>query len=221
MSGFELYGPNGEVIIDSDSPQMRRDGGGSISVGNLGWYFVDSLHGGGYSMGTTSQVNTDTTGKNHWIKLGDGQKFLGLNSFMSFSDPGVQYASFTSSRNAVPNSGGLDVCDGTGALIWSAASAGLTPRIVDWLVIPPGHDLQNSMISKSIGTDKFFYPGGLPGYLSDDGVILGLCGVVFRMSGGVLSVCAVRNENSANPNVKVWNTHFRNVGYRIPIATIA
>lgn len=79
------------------------------------------------------------------------------------------------------SSGYLDVFDGGGQLIWSAASAGSMPRVQGFFYVPPGYNLTGNVLTVNTPIpNPWFCVSQCPGNVSDDGFVVGYSGIQIR-----------------------------------------
>lgn len=208
MSGFQAWNSAGVLTIDGTTkPAMISSYNSFGTMTDQGYYQIDNPFVNAYSFGYLPQ-NFYPNPSARWIRLNAGQAcFPGADQFMPSSG-----GMMVSSQNNGVSSGYLDVFDGGGSLIWSAASAASVPRILDFIDIPAGYDLQNNTYSKSLSFQPWFLQNACPGNISDDGTVVGLSGVVIYWTGSAIQVrYVVKNQ-------RAYSATLQNVGLRIPLA---
>lgn len=208
MSGFQAWNSAGVLTIDGTTkPAMISSYNSFGTMTDQGYYQIDNPFVNAYSFGYLPQ-NFYPNPSARWIRLNAGQAcFPGADQFMPSSG-----GMMVSSQNNGVSSGYLDVFDGGGSLIWSAASAASVPRILDFIDIPAGYDLQNNTYSKSLSFQPWFLQNACPGNISDDGTVVGLSGVVIYWTGSAIQVrYIVKNQ-------RAYSATLQNVGLRIPLA---
>lgn len=208
MSGFQAWNSAGVLTIDgTQKPAMISAYQGITSVTDLGYYQITNPFVGEYSFGFLPQ-NFYPNPSCRWVRLNAGQAcFPGADSFMPNSG-----GMMISSQNNGVSSGYLDVFDGGGSLIWSANSAASVPRILDFIDVPAGFDLQNNTYSKSLNFQPWFLQNACPGNISDDGEVTGLSGVIIYWTGSAIQVRYISKLQRA------YSATLQNVGLRIPLA---
>ena len=152
MSGFQAYNTYGNIVVDSE--QKGTVISSLIPQGNVEvtGYLIPTPFGDGRSLGYMVSDILFQPGL-LWCRFTrDSYCFPGAELFEPNS---VQF--MRTSVNGTVQSGYLDVFNGQGTLIWSAASAGSMPRVFDHLVIPQGYNLQGQVISKNLGWSPWFY----------------------------------------------------------------
>lgn len=208
MSGFQAWNSAGVLTIDGTTkPAMISSYNYFGTMTDQGYYQIDNPFVNAYSFGYLPQ-NFYPNPSARWIRLNAGQAcFPGADQFMPSSG-----GMMVSSQNNGVSSGYLDVFDGGGSLIWSAASAASVPRILDFIDIPAGYDLQKNTYSKTLSFQPWFLQNACPGNISDDGTVVGLSGVVIYWTGSAIQVrYIVKNQ-------RAYSATLQNVGLRIPLA---
>ncbi|CAH3649952.1 hypothetical protein AI2618V1_1909 [Serratia marcescens] len=183
MSGFQAYNTYGNIVVDSE--QKGTVISSLIPQGNVEvtGYLIPTAFGDGRSLGYMVSDILFQPGL-LWCRFTrDSYCFPGAELFEPNS---VQF--MRTSVNGTVQSGYLDVFNGQGNLIWSAASAGTMPRVFDHLVIPQGYNLQGQVISKNLGWSPWFLLSGLPGNVSESTESMGFSGFLLRYTNGNIQV---------------------------------
>jgi len=176
-------------------------------VTDKGYYQIDSPFGDGSTLGYTQQQFWND-GRLRWLQLATNKYGLpGANIMEDNAGSMVRTA-----RNIPMQSGYLDVFDGSGNLIWSAASASKMPRVTSFFEVPAGFDFQNNTISITPGFSPWILVNNCPGNLSDDGTVTGYSGIVFKWTGSQLQ------GRYISKNQRTWSQTVQSRGIRIPLA---
>jgi len=208
MSGFQAWNSAGVLSIDGTTkPAMISAYSGFGAMTDQGYYQITNPFVDAYAFGYLPQ-NFYPNPSARWVRLNAGQAcFPGADQFMPSSG-----SMMVSTQNQGVSSGYLDVFNGAGTLIWSAASAASVPRILDFIDIPAGYDLQNNTYSKTLSFQPWFLQNACPGNISDDGTVVGLSGVVIYWTGSAIQVrYIVKNQ-------RAYSATLQNQGLRIPLA---
>lgn len=177
MAGFQLYNSAGALTIDSQNKSVvvsTVKAMGSLEV--IGDSRIVSDFGNGSTLGALPYPFFPESGLKWFQFFTDG----------SYCFPGASMyeqgtGRFMICSNTTPiQSGYLDVFDGAGNLIWSAASAGTMPRISDFFTVPPSHDLKNTLTVNTAIANPWICISQCPGNYSTDGTTSGYSGIVIR-----------------------------------------
>lgn len=183
MSGFEILNDSGSTIINSDQVHTLFDAVDTPGIGPTGDYNLDTPFGSLQELGFTAANWTTKVDYLYWIQLTTNNAwcFPGGQMFK----PGTFRIIRTSRLKAI-QSGFCDVFDATGKLIWSAASAGTMPRIMDYVDIDQNYNLNANVVSITPGFNPFFLMNQCPGNISDDGTVIGYSGLFVKWTGSQL-----------------------------------
>lgn len=208
MSGFEVYNSSAKLLIDSDNRStMFYDQRSMGAVTDKGFYQIDSQFGDGSTLGYTQQQFWND-GRLRWLQLATNKYGLPGADIMEDNAGSM----VRTARNIPMQSGYLDVFDGSGNLIWSAASASKMPRVTSFFEVPAGFDFQNNTISITPGFSPWILVNNCPGNLSDDGTVTGYSGVIFKWTGSQLQ------GRYISKNQRTWSQAVQGRGIRIPLA---
>jgi len=208
MSGFEAFNSAGKLTVDGTyKPAMISSYSGFGAMTDQGYYQITNPFVDAYSFGYLPK-NFYPNPSVRWVRLSAGKAaFPGADQYMPSSG-----GMMVSSQNNSVASGYLDVFNSSGSLIWSAASAASVPRILDFIDIPAGYDLQNNTYSKTLSFQPWILQNACPGNISDDGDVVGYSGIVVYWTGSAIQVrYVVKNQKSY---AQVLNS----VGLKIPLA---
>jgi len=168
MSGFQYYNSSGALTIDSTNKSI----GISAYKGNPGLMDVGSVvFAGGSAMGNGTALGWlplnffPANGMRWWRPLTDGG--WGMCGGGLFTPNSGDFM-LTSPNNGIA-SGYLDVFDASGNLVWSAASAGTMPRVMDFFTVPNTHDLSNAINLNSSFANPWICISQCPGNSSEAG----------------------------------------------------
>lgn len=208
MSGFQSWNSAGVLSIDgTQKPAMISSYLGIGGVTDYGYYQITNPFIGEYAMGYLP-VNFYPQPSCRWVRLNAGAAcFPGADHYMPNSAQMM-----VSTQNQGVTSGYLDVYNGSGTLIWSANSAASVPRILDFIDVPPGYDLQNNTYSKALSFQPWFLQNACPGNISDDGEVVGYSGLMIYWTGSVIQCRYIMK------NQRAYSTTLQNQGLRIPLA---
>lgn len=210
MSGFEVYNSNGALTIDSNNKSIvmstvKAMGG----LSDTGFYRFNSALGDGSVLGFLASDFFPATGLRWFQPQVDG----------SYCFPGASlYQANTGrfmicSNTTAIQSGYLDVFDAAGQLIWSAASAGTMPRIMDFFTVPSSHDLATTLTLNTKFADPWICISQCPGNVSDDGTVGGYSGIMIRRLSSTQFQLQYINRNQ-----KSYRTAMGNNGVQIALA---
>ncbi|ENQ0471523.1 hypothetical protein ACENGC_000504 [Escherichia coli] len=210
MSGFEVYNNDGKILIDSQNrATMFNDLRTIGAVTDLGAFAVASPFGDGHTLGYpgVSFWSYYNGGQLRWAQLAAGRyAFPGADLYEANAGRMIR-----TSRAIGIQSGYLDVFDASGSLVWSAAAAASMPRVVGFLDIPAGYDLQSNVFSVSLNFNPWILLNNCPGNAGGDGTASGYSGLLLRWTGAQLQACYVsRNQRS-------WAQTFQSDGLRVPL----
>jgi len=208
MSGFQSFNAAGALQVDGTyKPAMISQLSGLGGMTDQGYYQITNPFGDAYAFGFLPP-NFYPNPSTRWVRLNAGAFcFPGADSFQPNS--GQMMISTTSEG---VSSGYLDVFDGAGSLIWSAASAAAVPRIIDFIDVPAGFDLQANTYVKSVSFQPWFLQNACPGNISDDGSVVGYSGVIIQWNGSQIQARYVsKNQNS-------YMSAIGSIGLKIPLA---
>jgi hypothetical protein len=208
MAGFEAYNSAGKLTIDGTyKPAMISSLSTMGTMTDQGYYQITNPFVDAYSFGYLPQ-NFYPNPSARWVRLNAGAAcFAGADQFM----PNSGQMMISSQSNGV-SSGYLDVFNASGNLIWSAVSAASVPRVLDFIDIPAGYDLQNNTYSKSLSFQPWFLQNACPGNISDDGTVVGLSGLVLYWTGSAIQCrYIVKNQRAYSATVQ-------SQGLKIPLA---
>lgn len=212
MSGFQAFNSAGALTVDgTNKPAMISQYKQITSVTDYGYYQIESpfTTNGGYDLGFLPE-NFYPNVSTRWVRMNSGKYcFPGADQFQPNSGQMM-----ISTQSLTVSSGYLDVYNESGSLIWSAVSAASVPRILDFIDIPPGYDLQNNTYVKSLSYNPWFLQNACPGNISDDGTVTGYSGVCIRWTGSQIQVRYISKLQNT------YNTALGSVGLRIPLAYI-
>lgn len=184
MSGFQAYNTFGNIMVDSEKKGTVISSLVQQGTVDVTGYLISTPFGDGRSLGYLVNGGFLFEAGLVWMRfIRDSYCFPGAELFEPNS---VQF--MRTSVNGTVQSGYLDVFNGQGTLIWSAASAGTMPRVFDHLVIPQGYNLQGQVISKNLGWSPWVLLSGLGGNVSDDGGSSGYSGFLLRYTNGNIQV---------------------------------
>lgn len=208
-AGVEFYNTAGKLMVDgTNKPAMISSLSNLGTMTDQGYYQITNPFVDAYSFGFLP-LNFYPQPSARWIRLNAGKAaFPGADQFMPSSGQMM-----ISTQNVGVSSGYLDVFNASGSLIWSAVSAAAVPRIVDFIDIPGGFDLQNNTYSKTLSFNPWFLSNCLPGNISDDGTVTGYSGVVMYWTGSAIQVRYVSKLQNS------YSTALGSVGLKIPLAT--
>lgn len=210
MSGFEVYNSNGALTIDSNNKSIvmstvKAMGG----LSDTGFYRFNSALGDGSVLGFLASDFFPVTGLRWFQPQVDG----------SYCFPGASlYQANTGrfmicSNTTAIQSGYLDVFNAAGQLIWSAASAGTMPRIMDFFTVPSSHDLATTLTLNTKFADPWICISQCPGNVSDDGTAGGYSGIMIRRLSSTQFQLQYINRNQ-----KSYRTAMGNSGVQIALA---
>lgn len=210
MSGFEVYNSNGALTIDSNNKSIvmstvKAMGG----LTDTGFYRFNSALGDGSVLGFLPSDFFPAEGLRWFQPQVDG----------SYCFPGASlYQANTGrfmicSNTTAIQSGYLDVFDAAGQLIWSAASAGTMPRIMDFFTVPSSHDLATTLTLNTKFADPWICISQCPGNVSDDGTVGGYSGIMIRRLSSTQFQLQYINRNQ-----KSYRTAMGNSGVQIALA---
>lgn len=210
MSGFEAYNSAGKLMVDGTSkPAMISTLSTISSVTDYGYYQISNVFStnGGYDLGYLPS-NFYPSPSARWVRLNAGYYcFPGANQYQTNAGQMM-----VSTQNQSVTSGYLDVFDASGTLIWSAVSAATVPRILDFIDIPAGYDLQNNTYVKALSYNPWFLANACPGNISDDGSVVGYSGVVIKWDGSQIQVRYISKLQNT------YSTTLGSIGLKIPLA---
>jgi hypothetical protein len=211
MSGFEAYNASGYKTIDSDYRatviSTARGMPGLTDMGNQ--TNINSPFGNGVTLGFLPYNYLSGMTGALWFRLnagnycwpGPGLYEAGSGTFMN-----------SSTANGI-SSGYLDVYNASGGLVWSAASAGTMPRIIDFITIPNGYDLSNNTLTMNLSYNPWICISQAPGnYSPDPEGGLGYSGFQFKWTGSQLQTRWVSAKQRTYPQV------FSGITYKIALA---
>lgn len=208
MSGFQAFNAAGKLQVDGTyKPAMISQ---YVNIGGLwdqGYYQINNPFGDAYSFGSLPQ-NFYPNPSTRWVRLNAGAFcFPGAEAFQPNSGQMM-----ISTASVGVSSGYLDVFDPSGNLIWSAVSASAVPRIIDFIDVPAGYDLQNNTWVKNLSFQPWFLMNAFPGNISDDGSVIGYSGVVIRWDGSQIQVRYISQYQNS------YMTALGGIGLKIPLA---
>ncbi|WP_075180600.1 hypothetical protein [Pantoea sp. 1.19] len=208
MSGFEAFNQNGKITIDSNNRStIFLDRRGVSPITDVGAVQVVNPFTDGYSFGFSAQQFWND-GNLRWLRMNTGKVSMpGADMFEPEAGDMIR-----TSRNSSIQSGYLDVFDQNGNIVWSAKSAASMPRIIGFMDIPAGFDLQNNVFSIHPGFNPWILINSTPGNYSNDGAVSGYSGVVLKWDGSQLQASYV------SKNQKSWSQILQSSGLRIPLA---
>lgn len=195
MSGFNVYNAYGKLTVDSDNRatliSQVKEMGGLIDVGAFN---IPSAFGNGSTLGYIG-LNFFPADGLRWFQLySDGRYcFPGASLY----EAGTGRFMLSNNTNAM-TSGYLDVFNGGGGLIWSAASAGTMPRILDFFTIPAGHDLASPITFNTNFANPWICISQCPGNVTDDGTVGGYSGIMIRRNSATSFTVQYVNKNQMN-----------------------
>lgn len=208
-AGIEIYNSAGKLIIDSNNKHTVVSTLKNVTtVTDTGYYVLSTNFGNGSNLGFLPYQFLPE-GMLRWGQLNSGQWcFPGASMWAANSGRFM-----ISDKNGSISSGYLDVFNSSGTLIWSAASAGSMPRIVDFMEIPAGTNLQGVTYSKTLSYNPWFLQNSCPGNLSDDGEVTGYSGVCLKWTGTQLQVTYICSKQTAYTSTPLYT-----YGLKIPLA---
>ncbi|MCR4457052.1 hypothetical protein [Pseudescherichia sp. L3] len=210
MLGFEVYNSNGALTIDSDNKSIVMStvkGMGGLS--DTGFYRFISDFGDGGNLGFLASDFFPATGLRWYQPQVNGSYcFPGASLFQANTGRFMICSNTTAIQ-----SGYLDVFDGAGQLIWSAASAGTMPRIMDFFTVPSSHDLATTLTLNTAFADPWICISQCPGNISSDGTQGGYSGLLVRRLSSTQFQLQYINRFQ-----KPYRTAMGNSGLRIALA---
>lgn len=185
-AGFEAYNQWGGLIISSEQSHTIFDHMYNMDVGYTGDWNFSTKFGNFVDLGYPARTDLDRRdGFLHWIQFTQpgAWAFPGESLFKPNSARIIR-----TNRNIRPESGYLDVYDGSGTLIWSARSASRMPRVTGTIAIDSGYDLENNIVSVNPGYNPFILWEACIGSCSTDGIVSGHSGALIRWTGSEVQV---------------------------------
>lgn len=211
MSGFQVYNSAGALTIDSNNKsvvtsQYKNMGG----LTDTGFYLINSTFGNGSTLGFLANNFFPDQGLRWFQLLSDGRYcFPGCSLY----EAGTGRFMISSNTNGIA-SGYLDVYNGSGQLIWSAASAGSMPRIQGFLSVPAGYDLSSPLTLNTSFVNPWICVSQCPGNISDDGTVSGYSGLLIRRNSSTSFTLQYVNSKQ-----KGYATAMGNSGLNIALAS--
>lgn len=211
MSGFEVYNSSGALTIDSTNKSIVISTlKGMPALIDTGLYvFNNSVLGNGKTLGFLPMNFFPDAGLRWFQPLVNGTYFY---PGVSLYEAGSGRFMLSSNTTAL-QSGYLDVFDAGGQLVWSAASAGSMPRIIDFFTVPAGHDLGTVLTLNTAFADPWICISQCPGMVSDDGVVLAYSGIMIKRLSSTQFQLQYINKNQKN-----FSTAMGGNGFRIALA---
>ncbi len=209
MSGFQVFNTAGNQIIDSNTKGTAFSTEiGFPALTDIGFFLINSQFGNGSTLGILSQTFPLDAGLT-WFRFNRGSYCM--PGALLFEANSGQFMRTTASGQL--QSGYLDVFDGGGRLVWSAASAGTMPRIVDFIDVPAGFNLQDTLITKPMGFNPWICISQMPANVSFDGTAGGYSGFQVRWTGNSVQLTYIsRAQNTFSYSVGTG-------GFRVALAT--
>ncbi len=212
MSGFEYYNSHGVLTIDSNNKSI----GISQYMGNPGLIDIGSVRfvsgtafGDGSNLGWLPDNFFPSSGMRWWRPLANGGWGMPGGGLYT---PGSGDFMVTSPYTAL-QSGFLDVFDGGGNLVWSAASAGSMPRIIEFFSVGAGYDLTNGATFQTSFANPWICSSQWPGESSGAGDSGGYSGIIIRRNNAQNFTLYYINRNQNN-----YLTAMGNYGINIALA---
>lgn len=210
MSGFEVYNSNGALTIDSTNKSIVMSTVKAMpALTDTGYYIFSSSLGTGKTLGFLPMGFFPDSGL-RWFQ----PQVNGTYCFpgVSLYEAGSGRFMLSSNTTAI-QSGYLDVFDAAGQLVWSAASAGSMPRIMDFFTVPSTYDLGTVLTLNTALADPWICISQCPGMVSDDGTVAGYSGIMIkRLSSTQFQLQYI------NKNQKPYRTAMGSNGFRIALA---
>lgn len=197
MSGFQVYNQYGALTIDGTNKSIATSQYlGRLPVIDVGSVvFVNgTAFGNGTSLGWL-QNPLPRGGMKWWRPLVNGS--WGMPGSSLYTPNSGDF--MVSSVNTTLQSGFLDVFNEGGQLVWSAASAGTMPRIMDFITIPAGHNLANTITVNTLFANPWICISQCPGESSEAG----------EGTGGYSGII-IRRNNQSNLSIQYINRNQNN-----------
>lgn len=208
MSGFEIFNEHGKLTIDSSNRStLFYDLRATGITFDKSSFSISSPFGNGSTLGYIPTTLWND-GNLRWLQLSPGKYGMPGANLLEDNAGNI----IRTSRYLNMQSGYLDVFDASGALIWSALSASQMPRVMSFIDIPAGYDLQNNTAVFTLGFNPWILVNACPGNASDDGTGVGYSGLLIKWTGSQLQVRYV------SKNQKSWSQTFMGYGIRVPLA---
>lgn len=207
-AGFQMYNQYGALTIDSENKSIAT----SQYLGNLPVRDVGSvIFNGGTDFGNGSTLGWLTSplpqfGMRWWRPLANGG--WGMPGGSLFTPNSGDF--MITSPNTGLASGYLDVYSASGQLVWSAASAGTMPRIMDFIDIPAGHNLASTITKNTSFANPWICISQCPGNSSEAGEGTGgYSGVIIRRNNAQSLSIQYINRNQKNYNQAMGSNSLR------------
>ncbi len=211
MSGFEVRNSAGALTINSDYRAPLLSSSAAVRTDSVGDFDMDIPGFGNLKqLGWILDNTLFAPGQLSWFRLNvNGWGLPGAQYFL----PGTAVIAKTRTDIAW-QSGYLDVFNSSGELIWSARSAARMPRVLGFITIPAGFDLQNNTFSAAVPGTPYYLLEIMPGALSEDQEGVGAKNgiVIKQLSGSV--IMRYINQNGRNYR----DTPLYSRGFRLPYA---
>ena len=177
MSGFQVYNSAGALTIDSNNKSVVTSQVlGMPALTDTGFWLINSAFGNGSTLGYLPLNYLPSTGLRWFQPQVDGKYFFAGSSLY---EAGMGRFMMCSNTGNI-SSGYLDVFDGNGSLIWSAASASQMPRIQGFFDIPAGYDLSTAITLNSPIANPWICISQCPGNIAAAEATSGYSGILIK-----------------------------------------
>lgn len=178
MAGFKAYNAQSVVCVDSSLPYTRASEVVDIGSVSSSYYSFPNPYVGPNAFGAHPSY-TPLSNILQWFRLNAGYAaFPTVGGLMANSGRLIK-----TTRTQPVEAGYLNVRDEQGNLVWSALSAGKTPRVGGVLRFDSTTPLDTQDVSFTFSQSPYLLLNNFMGEVSDDGETVAWSGLIYRWTG--------------------------------------